>query len=440
MTSVTRPGLATYYTLIVTETVSLIGSRISGLAVSISVFGHTGHATPLALVAFFYTVPQLLAQGFGGALADRFDRRALMLIANLGFVLCSGLLLISFRSGAFQLWHLYALTFASALFAALDGPAFQASVAMLVPDHHRDRANAIGQLTSPIAGIIAPALAGLLYATMGVTGAITVDLATFGVAILVLLAVRIPMPTLTAEGRVMAADLWRQAFDGFRYLIARPLLFGLTGYVSLVNFLVSGVGVLATPYVLARTHSAASFGLVLTAFNFGALSGAILMAAWGGTRPRIHTIMLGISLGGAFLALTGAAQTTLELGVSFFLFMFCLPFVNASAMSLFQAKIAPDVQGRTFAAMNQLAMILTPAAFLATGPLADRVFEPAVHTLGWRAVAWIVGDRPGAGMGLMLLIAGAATMLLSLAVYALPAIRRIESILPEHTPEIPLQP
>jgi MFS family permease len=90
------PGLATYYTLIATETVSLIGSQISGLAVSISVFGRTGHATPLALVAFFYTAPQVLAQGFGGALADRFDRRALMLIANLGFALCGGLLLLSF--------------------------------------------------------------------------------------------------------------------------------------------------------------------------------------------------------------------------------------------------------------------------------------------------------------------------------------------------------
>ena len=115
--------LAIYYALVVTETVSLIGSQISQYAVSIAVFRATGHATPLALVVFFSTAPAILLGGFGGALADRFDRRGMMLIANLGFTVVSGLLLLSFASGAFRLWHLYALTLGAALFAALERPA-----------------------------------------------------------------------------------------------------------------------------------------------------------------------------------------------------------------------------------------------------------------------------------------------------------------------------
>src|SRR6185312_1598335 len=102
-------GLATYYTLLITLTVSQIGSQISEYAVSIAVFRATGHATPLALVAFFTAAPAVLLGGFAGALADRFDRRAMMLIANLGFVVVSAVLLASFASGAFRLWHLYAL-------------------------------------------------------------------------------------------------------------------------------------------------------------------------------------------------------------------------------------------------------------------------------------------------------------------------------------------
>ena len=66
------------------------------------------------------------------------------------------------------------------------------------------RANAISQMTGPAANAIAPALAGLLYAVIGVPGAILIDIATFGVAIVVLLAVRIPMPTRTPEGAAMA--------------------------------------------------------------------------------------------------------------------------------------------------------------------------------------------------------------------------------------------
>src|SRR4029077_15920903 len=116
-----------YYALLVAQTVSLIGSQISGYAVSIAVFRTTGHATPLALVAFFSTAPSILLGGFAGALVDRFDRRSMMLIANFGFTVFSGLLLLSFASGAFRLWHLYVLTLGTSLFAALDQPAFQAS-------------------------------------------------------------------------------------------------------------------------------------------------------------------------------------------------------------------------------------------------------------------------------------------------------------------------
>ena len=124
-------GLRTYYVLLVAQTVSLLGSQISALAVSISIFRQTGHATPLALVAFCSAAPAIALSGFSGALADRFDRRRIMLAANIGFVAASGLLLLSFASRAFRLWHLYVLALASSLFAALDRPAFQASVAML---------------------------------------------------------------------------------------------------------------------------------------------------------------------------------------------------------------------------------------------------------------------------------------------------------------------
>src|SRR5690348_11431278 len=101
-------GLVVYYTLVVTQTVSQIGSQISDYAVGISVFRATGHATPIALVAFFTAAPAVLLGGVAGALADRFDRRLMMLVATLGYAATSGLLLLSFATGAFQLWHLYA--------------------------------------------------------------------------------------------------------------------------------------------------------------------------------------------------------------------------------------------------------------------------------------------------------------------------------------------
>jgi hypothetical protein len=64
--------------------------------------------------------------------------------------------------------------------------------------------------------------------------------------------------------------------------------------------------------------------------------------------------------------------------------------------------------------------------------MTDRVAEPAVHSSGWRAVAWLVGDQAGAGMGLLLVIGGLATAAVSLAAYAFPAMRKLEATLPDH--------
>jgi hypothetical protein len=162
------------------------------------------------------------------------------------------------------------------------------------------------------------------------------------------------------------------------------------------------------------------------------IAGSAAMAAWGGTRPRIHTVMLALFVAGLLLAVAGAARTAPQLAASFFAFMFMLPFVNTASASIFQAKVAPDVQGRVFAAMGQVGAATMPLALLVAGPLTDRLAEPAVHSPGWRWVAWLVGAQAGAGMGLLLVIGGLSTAALSLVAYALPAMRQLEATLPDH--------
>ena len=309
-------GQRTYYLLIATSAVSQLGSRISFFAVGIAIFMKTSHATPIAVIAFCQTLPWILCGGFGGAIADRYDRRRLLIFSNIGFAATSSLLLASFASGAFRLWHFYALALVTSTILTVSTPAFRASVAMLVPDRQRDRANAIGQMTGPAANAISPMIAGLLYAAIGVTGAILIDIATFAVAILVLIAVRIPMPARTAEGSAMAGAVWRQAFDGLGYLWRRPSLLGLTLVVSVVSFLMGALAVLILPYPLARTHSTLAFGIVLALADGGTIAGSAAMAAWGGTRPRIHTVLVALFAAGLLLAAAGVARTTPQLAAA----------------------------------------------------------------------------------------------------------------------------
>jgi hypothetical protein len=159
--------------------------------------------------------------------------------------------------------------------------------------------------------------------------------------------------------------------------------------------------------------------------------GALAMTVWGGTRPRIHTVMVGIVIESVSTALVGAARGPLTIGASLFAQMFAIPIVNAAFISVLQAKVAPDLQGRVFAVIGQVAALLTPAAYLIAGPLADKVFEPAARSAAWGPLVWLTGAGQGAGMGLMFLIAGVALALLSLGVYALPATRQMEDTLPD---------
>lgn len=427
-------NMRTFYTLILTQTLSLIGSRISGLAVGIWIFADTGNATPLTLVAFFSVLPQVLASTLSGVLADRWDRRYVMVLADAGQAAGTLLLLLSIASGQFELWHLYVITVIQAVFSVFQGPAFQASVTLLVPDAQRDRANAIQQMSSPAAGIIAPVLAGGVYAVVGLSGAIIIDLLTFVVAMIVIYTVHIPRPEATAEGLAARGSAWQEALAGLTYLRRRRTLLFLVLYIAMVNFLVGGSAALSTPYILARTDSEPLLGLVLGIMNLGALLGAIFMGIWGGTRPRIHTMMPGLMITCVFMMLAGMAQSWGLLAVFMFGILFPIPIINAAFMSMMQAKVAPDLQGRVFAVLGQLSMLLTPLAYLIVGPLADTVFEPAVQQPGWSAVAPLVGSGTGSGMGLILLLGGLFTLVLTVGVYALPAIRRLEIDLPDYTP------
>ena len=430
-----RSSLRTFYTLIITQVFSLIGSQMTGLAVGIWVYKETDNATPLAVAAFFSSIARVAAPSVAGVVADRWDRRRVMVLADSGQAVGTLLLLISFLSGDFQLWHLYMVSFVSAVFGSFQDPAFQAATTMLVPDEHRDRANAIRQMTGPAAGIVAPALAGLLFSVMDATGVMIIDLFTFAVAMIVVWLSDIPRPKESAEGFLAKGSFWKETRVGFAYLLKRRPLFYLVCSVTLVNFFFTGVGVMFTPYILSLTDSEQTLGLLMSVMSAGAITGGVIMSVWGGTRPRIHTTLPGIMFTAVFLMLYGVMRTPVTLGITMFLIMFPLPMINAAFMSIMQIKTPADLQGRVFSAVMQVSMFFMPLGNLLAGPLIDDVFEPAVGTQYWYIVEPLVGSQAGSGMGLMAIICGAMMLLNTVIFYTIPNVRHMEAILPDYVAE-----
>jgi len=144
-------------------------------------------------------------------------------------------------------------------------------------------------------------------------------------------------------------------------------------------------------------------------------------------------------LGWAATALLGQLVFGLGRAVPFwaivgFFFGFVSPVVNASNQAIWQAKVAPDVQGRVFSVRRMIAQVSQPLAMLAAGPLADRVFEPAMRSDGGltRALGWLVGTGPGTGIALIFVFCGVLGTVSGLAGYAFRQVRDVETILPDH--------
>lgn len=419
--------LRTFYILTITQVLSIIGSAMSHVALGIRVFDDTGNTTPLLLASFCAALPLMAGGSLAGVFVDRWSRRRVLIAADAAQAVGTLLLLLSFLSGHFQLWHLYAVALAQGFFGMLQRPAMEASVTMLVPAGHRDRANAIRQITGPAAGILAPVITGFVYAVVGVTGVMAVDLVTATVAVVVVALVAIPQPARTAEGRAAQGAFWTELRGGFRFLRSRPMLLYLMVYAAVLNFLLSGPMNLTTPYILTLTGSKSTLGVLLGILNAGIVIGGGIMMIWGGTRPRIHGIMLGLIFRGFWMALYGLMRTPTTLALALFFVYFANPLVDASFMSILQLKTPPDMQGRVFSLLYQMMYIANPLSLLVTGPLVDRVLEPAVGTPAWAVVAPLVGDQPGSGMGLLLLLAGVIIVVMTAFVYAWPRTRRVES-------------
>lgn len=430
-----QAGLRTFYALAIAQTISQIGSRMSALAVGIYIYAQTGQATPLALIALFQMLPTVIGGGIAGVLADRLDRRLLMVVGDTGAAVGSLALLISVASGSFEVWHIYVITAWQSLFGVLQGPAFQSSITQLVPESQRHRANAILQIGGPAAGLIAPALTGLLYIPLGINGIILIDMATFLIGVTAALLVRIPPPPRTEHGSDGRQSMLADLGAAFAFLWQRRPLFIHIMQITLINFFIGSVFALLTPYLLARTGSEPTTGVLLAILNVGGLAGAIIIGIWGGFTRRIDTVMAACVLALAGSIGLGIAQSVIGLALGVFAAMFGISIINTAFMTMLQSKIPGDMQGRVFALLGQLAAGLMPLGYLLVGPLADQVFKPLASGDAWAngLMGSLFGMGAGAGMGVLFTLGSSIALVITLVVYALPSVRQMESRLPTYS-------
>lgn len=268
------------------------------------------------------------------------------------------------------------------------------------------------------------------------SGVILIDFATFLFAVITLLIVHVPKPKITAKGKAGQGSLLREAAYGWTYILARHGLLGILLFFAVTNFTSGIVGVLFTPLVL-NFSTPAILGMLLSIGGLGFLAGSLTMSTWGGPKLRVAGILsFSVSQGVALFA-GGFPPNVAILGAAAFLFFFSIPIINGCSQAIWQSKTAPDVQGRVFAVRRMIAWSSLPLAYLISGPLADRVFEPllAEGELLANSVGQVIGVGTGRGIGLLFMVLGVITLLATVASYLYLPLRKVEAELPDAIPD-----
>jgi MFS family permease len=377
------------------QAISLAGDGIYLVAIAWLVYDISNKPSALAIVGFAWTLPQVAGLLLAGVLSDRFERRRLLVIADLIRCAAIGTIAALALADAAELWHLVLLVVVYGLGQALFQPAFTAILPEVVPREELLQANALREMLEPLGMRFAgPALGGVLIAVFGVGTAFLIDAITFAVSALAVIGIRRRPPPRSEPG-----SMRRDLGEGFAYVRAHAWLWGtLVGAAMFLLFTFGPFEVLL-PYIIRNElgGDAATFGVVLAAGGAGSFLGALVVGRTG--LPRRHvTFMWGAWCVGDLmfigLAVANAAwQMCLVAFIAFGLGTAALVVWN----TLMNTLVPPELLGRVSSFDWFVSIGLTPLSFAITGPVAS--------VLGARATLGVSGAL-GAATFLFIFIPG----------------------------------
>ena len=375
-----------------TQSFSALGSSMTSFALVVWSYQQQGSALTTSLLSICSYAPYVLLSVFAGALSDRWDKKATMLVSDTFAALCTLTVLILLQTGRLEIWFLYIINALNGLMNTVQQPASDVAVSLLTPQKHYQKVSGLRSFSNSLITILTPVFATALLAYTSIQGVILFDLGTFIVAFVTLFFfIRIPQPA--REDTHKEAPL-HAALEGLRYLKANLGILHLILFLAVINFTAS---VFKSALALVNTFS-----------GLATLAGSVLVSVMPPPKSRVRVIcnslLLAMSTENFFLAF-GRSTPVWCFGA--ILGWICIPFMNANMDVLFRTKIPIEMQGRVYSARNTLQFFTIPVGYFCGGILVDRVFEPfmAAQPPGglW---ATLLGSGKGSGAALLFLVLG----------------------------------
>jgi MFS transporter, DHA3 family, macrolide efflux protein len=426
---------SSFYLLWCGESLASTGTTLLEFALGVWVYGHSGSVTAFAGVVIAATWPPILFLPLAGGLADRINRKYLIVGADLlldAMIVC---VIVLLWFGKLAAIHLYVFNSVASIVAAFRQPAYQASINALLPKDQFTRASGLIGLTKSISAMIAPLFAGVLMGFVGLGGVLSIDLAAFGIGTLFVLKafsrLRAPEPEVAGERQSLAGGVLANLTSGMAFFKLEPLMLGLLVYVIIQSSLLSLSILMVTPLVLAG-HSAQQLGLVCTFGALGGAAGATLLIAM--RNPQ--RLMLMVITGGTVLSLSvvgmGIARSTVLYCLFAFLALASSSVADGGISALWMTKMPERYRGSILSLVAMLTLATMSAVMVGGGLVTDHVLEPALAVNGPLAssVGGWLGTGHGRGIAFLFVISGAIGLALCLATFSFRPMRRLDREVP----------
>lgn len=396
-----------FFTVWIGQAFSLFGSSLAGFALIWWITQKTGSATVLAIGTLITMLPGIFIGPFMGSLVDRWDRRMIMIVADLVGALAAAGLALLFWSGQIEVWHIYTAMFIRSIAGGFHFPAMQASTSLMVPDDQLTRIAGFNQALQGASAIVAPALGALLITLLPFEGIMAIDIVTALIAVAAVISIAIPNPVRENQSALSVRAVFQDTAAGLQYIWSWTGLRNIMIIATVLNLLLTPAFSLL-PILVTRhfQRGAAELAAIEAAFGFGMIMGSIVLGVWGGFKRRIMTSILGLSglaTGTLLMGMAPASLFTMAL-VGMLITGITQPFTNGPVFAIVQSLVRPDMQGRVFTVIGSLSVAVAPLGLLVAGPLADRF-----------------------GVQLFYVAGGILTALLMLTCLLMPSIRNIEA-------------
>ncbi len=405
--------------------ISMIGSGLTIFALGVFVYQQTHAVSSYTSILLCVFLPPFILRPFGGILADRHDRRLMMLIGDLGATL--GLLFIFFMmlKGNIQLWQIYLGIAISSIFSAFQDPAYKASVTDLLSEAQYAKASGLVQLASSAQHLISPFLAGILLTIIDIKFIFMIDISTFLIASAIIIWIRKTLGITKTEKpkQNFIADFK----EGITEFSKNKGVIWLVGIIMIVLFFVGLLQALFLPMLLSLTSPKIA-GITQSVSASGMLIGSLFIGLFGSKNKHVKVLSISLFLAGLFFANLGLSTSIIFIIIVGFMFFAVLPFVNTSIEVLIRINIDNKKQGRVWSIISTITYLGSVVAFVVAGFLADKVFNPLLEVNGKLAgtVGSIIGVGEGRGIGLMLIISGIMISFISISILKNKFIRNLE--------------